>query len=62
MAWAIRYLDLQPNSLIVDPWGTILAEAGTDPGVIFADIDPALSKEVRDKIPSLQHDRDFTVP
>jgi predicted amidohydrolase len=46
----------------VDPWGNVLAEAGTEPGVIFADIDPGLSKMARDKIPSLQHDRDFTVP
>jgi predicted amidohydrolase len=50
------------HSLIVDPWGNVLAEAGTEPGVIFADIDPGLSKMARDKIPSLQHDRDFTVP
>jgi predicted amidohydrolase len=50
------------HSLIVDPWGTVLAEAGTEPGVIFADIDPALSAEARGKIPSLQHDRDFTIP
>ena len=50
------------HSLIVDPWGTVLAEAGTEPGVIFAEIDPALSAEARGKIPSLRHDRDFTVP
>jgi deaminated glutathione amidase len=50
------------HSLIVDPWGTVLAEAGTEPGVIFADIDPALSVEARGKISSLKHDRDFTVP
>jgi predicted amidohydrolase len=49
------------HSLIVDPWGTVLAEAGTEPCVIFAEIDPALSQEARAKIPSLQHDRDFTV-
>jgi len=50
------------HSLIVDPWGTVLAEAGTDPGVIFADIDPALSEAVRAKLPSLKHDRNFAVP
>jgi deaminated glutathione amidase len=50
------------HSLIVDPWGTVLAEAGTEPGVIFASIDPALALAVREKIPSLQHDRDFAVP
>jgi deaminated glutathione amidase len=49
------------RSLIVDPWGTIMAEAGTEPGVIFANIDPGLSREVREKIPSLRHDRDFAV-
>jgi predicted amidohydrolase len=47
------------HSLIIDPWGTVLAEAGTEPGVIFADIDPKQSEEVRTKIPSLKHDRDF---
>ena len=49
------------HSLIVDPWGTILAEAGTEPGVIFAGIDPLLSREAREKIPSLKHDRNFAV-
>jgi predicted amidohydrolase len=50
------------HSLIVDPWGTVLAEAGTEPGVIFADIDPVQSEAVRAKLPSLKHDRDFAVP
>ena len=50
------------HSLIVSPWGEILAEAGTDPGVIFADIDPALSRQAREKVPSLEHDRNFTGP
>ncbi|HWU54205.1 MAG TPA: carbon-nitrogen hydrolase family protein [Rhizomicrobium sp.] len=50
------------HSLIVAPWGEILAEAGTDPGVIFADIDPALSRQAREKVPNLQHDRNFTGP
>jgi predicted amidohydrolase len=50
------------HSLIVDPWGTVLAEAGTEPGVIFADIDPAQSEAVRAKLPSLKHDREFAVP
>jgi predicted amidohydrolase len=50
------------HSVIIDPWGTVLAEAGTEPSVIFADIDPDLSREVRSKIPSLLHDRGFVVP
>lgn len=50
------------HSLIVAPWGEILAEAGTEPGVIVADIDPELSQAARAKVPSLQHDRQFTGP
>jgi predicted amidohydrolase len=50
------------HSLIVAPWGEILAEAGTDPGVICAGIDPALAAEAREKVPSLQHDRNFSGP
>jgi predicted amidohydrolase len=50
------------HSLIVAPWGEVLAEAGEDPGVIFADIDPALSKQAREKVPNLQHDREFIGP
>ncbi len=50
------------HSLIVSPWGEVLAQAGTDPGVILADIDPALSQEARARIPNLQHERPFTGP
>ena len=50
------------HSLIVAPWGEILAEAGTEPGVIFAQINPALSAEAREKIPNLEHDQDFSGP
>jgi predicted amidohydrolase len=50
------------HSLIVSPWGEVLAEAGTDPCVIVADIDPELSAEVRAKVPSLEHDRAFAGP
>jgi predicted amidohydrolase len=50
------------HSLIVSPWGEVLAEAGTEPGVIIADIDPALAADARAKVPNLQHDRDFVGP
>jgi deaminated glutathione amidase len=50
------------HSLIVDPWGEILAEGGVDPGVIVAEIDPAKVADARTKIPSLQHGRRFSVP
>jgi len=49
------------HSLIVDPWGRVLAEAGTEPGVILAEIDPALVAEVRGRIPTLKNARRFTV-
>jgi predicted amidohydrolase len=50
------------HSLIIDPWGEILAEAGEIEGVIVAEIDPAKSAEARQRIPSLQHDRVFSGP
>jgi deaminated glutathione amidase len=50
------------HSLIVAPWGEILAEAGTDPGVILAEIDPATVDDARARIPNLQHDRAFKGP
>lgn len=42
------------HSLIVDPWGAVLADAGAEPGYITADIDPARVAEVRAMIPSLR--------
>ncbi len=47
------------HSLIVDPWGRILAEGGTEPGVVMAEIDPAEVAKARARIPSLQHGRRF---
>jgi deaminated glutathione amidase len=47
------------HSIIVSPWGEVLAEMGEDPGVIFADIDLEQSAEARARIPSLQHGRAF---
>ena len=50
------------HSLIVDPWGRILAEADHDePGVILAEIDPAKIDETRGRIPSLANGRVFSV-
>jgi predicted amidohydrolase len=49
------------HSLIVDPWGRVLAEGGTEPGVILAEIDPAAVTEARQRIPSLQHTRPVKV-
>ncbi len=50
------------HSLIVAPWGEVLAEAGEEPGVIYAEIDPAKVEEARRMVPSLRHDRRFSGP
>lgn len=50
------------HSLAISPWGEILAEAGEDPGVIYADIDPAQATLARQRIPALRHDRAFSPP
>src|SRR5215472_8484418 len=47
------------HSLIVDPWGRVLAEGGTEPGLVMAEIDPAEAAAARAKIPSLRHGRRF---
>ena len=50
------------HTLIVDPWGKILAELGDEPGVAMAEIDPAEVVRVRGMLPSLEHDRKFSGP
>ncbi|MDX2113145.1 MAG: carbon-nitrogen hydrolase family protein [Alphaproteobacteria bacterium] len=45
------------HSLVVDPWGRVLADGGTEPGVVLAEIDFAEVEKVRKKLPSLMHDR-----
>jgi predicted amidohydrolase len=50
------------HSLIVGPWGEILTEGGTEPGVFLAEIDPTASTAARDRIPNLHHDRAFEGP
>ncbi len=47
------------HSLIVDPWGTVLADGGEVPGYVIAEIDPAKVDEVRRSLPSLTHDRPY---
>ena len=49
------------HSLIVDPWGRIVAEGGTEPGVVMATIDPAEVANARGRVPSLQHGRRFEI-
>jgi len=47
------------HSLVVDPWGRVIAEGGTDPGVILAELDLAEVAAARARIPSLRHGRRF---
>lgn len=49
------------HSIAVSPWGEILAEAGTEPAVIVADIDVGEVERVRGRIPSLDHATEFTI-
>jgi predicted amidohydrolase len=47
------------HSLVIDPWGRILAEGEVEPGIVMAEIDPAAVAAARTRIPSLQHGRRF---
>ena len=49
------------HSLIADPWGRIIAEAGAEPGVVLATVDAGQVTAARAKIPSLQHGRRFEI-
>lgn len=47
------------HSLIVGPWGEVLADGGTEPGLVSATIDLDEALAARKRIPALTHDRDF---
>jgi predicted amidohydrolase len=47
------------HSLVVDPWGCVLAEGGIEPGVVMAEIKPAEVAAARGRVPSLHHGRRF---
>ena len=50
------------HSLVVAPWGEVLSDAGTEPGLSFAEIDLGLVAQARGRVPSLTHDRSFADP
>lgn len=50
------------HSMIVAPWGEVVLDAGTEPGVYMADIDLAQVQNARSRVPSLNHDRPFKGP
>jgi deaminated glutathione amidase len=43
------------HSLLIDPWGTIVAEHADGPGIVLGDVDPARLDEVRGQLPALAH-------
>lgn len=45
------------HAMITDPWGRILADAGQEPGIAVAEINPGIIQQVRSQIPSLKHRR-----
>ncbi len=45
------------HSMVIDPWGEVLAVHADGPGVAVADIDPARLRAVRAQLPALQHRR-----
>ncbi len=47
------------HSMIISPWGEVLAEAGEDVGFITADLDLSAVEKARNAVPALQHDRPF---
>ena len=56
-----RHRDTWGHALAVDPWGQVIADAGTEPGVALVDLDLAEVDKARGKVPALRHDRPFTV-
>ena len=49
------------HSLIVDPWGKVLADGGAEPGIVYAEIDLSSVERARRMIPALTHDRAFSI-
>ncbi len=50
------------HSLIIDPWGRVLADVGDEPGIAMAEIDMTQVSEARRKIPAITHDRSIDGP
>jgi deaminated glutathione amidase len=50
------------HSLVVAPWGEVVADGGTEPGVTVVDLDLAEVAKARARVPSIDHDRAFTGP
>jgi len=53
--------DTYGHTLIVDPWGRVIAERAEEPGVLLAELDLSLVANSRQRIPSLHHDRTYSL-
>ena len=49
-------------SMVISPWGEVIADAGTEPGVTIVDLDMSEVAQARQRVPSLTHDRHFEGP
>ncbi len=49
------------HSLVVDPWGEVIADGEAGENLVLATIDPAQVDTARQRLPSLSHDREYTV-
>ena len=54
--------DTYGHSLVVDPWGEVILDAGTDAGVYMFDLDLAQVAHARARVPSMTHKREFKAP
>ena len=50
------------HSMVISPWGDVMADAGTSPGITFVDLDMDAVAQARARVPALTHDRKFTAP
>ena len=50
------------HSMIVSPWGEIMADAGEDHGIIYADLDLSLVESTRARVPSILSNQSFNEP
>lgn len=50
------------HALAIAPWGEVLRDAGTEPGMLLVDLDRARVAEARRRVPALAHDRPFAPP
>ena len=50
------------HSMAISPWGEVLVDLGTEPGIALVDLDPREVAQSRKRIAALSHDRPFEGP